>query len=110
MLRNNRKGVFTARRRELPQSVPPGARDFDNDGRTDLACGTRQFLNRTQTGNAWIGVTIVGVKNLKIAVGSEIEVKAGSQYQKKLYHGTPLIFGLGSRSRPIRSGSPGRTV
>ena len=30
------------------QNVPLECRDFDNDGRMDLACGTKQFLNRTQ--------------------------------------------------------------
>ena len=44
-------------------------------------------------------MTIVGVKNIKTAVGSEIEVKAGTRYQKKIYDGVPLVFGLGSEKQ-----------
>ena len=99
-LRNNSKGAFTARQTDLPSECASwSVEDFDNDGRADLACGTKQFLNRTQTTNAWIGVTIVGIKNIKTAVGSEIEVKAGPRYQKKLYTGAPLMFGLGSEKQ-----------
>ncbi len=34
------------------------------------------------------------MKNTKLAYGSKIEVKAGSQYQKQTYRGMPLYFGL----------------
>ena len=43
-------------------------------------------------------VGLEGVKNLKLAPGAEVEVKAGSSYQKKLYRGVPLHFGLGSQA------------
>jgi Tfp pilus assembly protein PilF len=100
VLRNNGKGVFTGRQTDLPSECAAwGVGDFDNDGRTDLACGTKQFLNRTQTTNAWISVAIAGIKNIKSAVGSEIEVKAGSRYQKRLYSGATLVFGLGSEKQ-----------
>jgi tetratricopeptide (TPR) repeat protein len=100
VLRNNGAGAFTARQTDLPAECPSwSVGDFDHDGRADLACGSKQFLNRTQTANAWIGVTIAGVKNIKNAAGSEIEVKAGSRYQKKLYQGAPLVFGLGSEKQ-----------
>jgi len=36
------------------------------------------------------------VKNSKLAAGAEVEVKAGSLYQKAEYAGIPLVFGLGS--------------
>jgi tetratricopeptide (TPR) repeat protein len=69
--------------------------DADKDGRTDLVCGSRQILNRTVTPHSWIGVTLQGVKNLKLAQGSEVEIKAGPRYQKLIYDGAPLVFGLG---------------
>jgi len=69
--------------------------DIDKDGRTDLVCGTRHLLNRNTTGHSWIGVNLQGVKNLKLAQGAEVEVKAGPRYQKAIYNGRPLTFGLG---------------
>lgn len=78
------------------------AADFDGDGRVDLASvgkdGKLQlFRNATETSNRWLAVRLEGVKNLKLAPGAEIEVKAGRSYQKKLYSGTPVVFGLGGR-------------
>ncbi len=77
--------------------------DFDADGRLDLATvgGDGQLvllLNRTETGHHWLRVSLEGVKNLRLAPGAEVEVKAGSRYQKKIYQGTPLHFGLGERA------------
>ena len=43
-------------------------------------------------------MNLTGVNNIKSGVGAEVEVKAGSRYQKKLYNGSPLTFGLGPRS------------
>src|SRR5437016_10801633 len=31
---------------------------------------------------------------MKLAPGATVEVKAGASYQKKIYHGVPLLFGL----------------
>ena len=45
----------------------------------------------------WIRVELKGVKNLSLALGAEVEVKAGSHYQKKSYQGSPLTFRLGDR-------------
>ena len=75
--------------------------DFDGDGRVDLAAVSGDgrltlLMNRTESANRWLSVGLEGVKNLKLAPGAEIEVKAGSRYQKKIYRGTPLHFGLGS--------------
>lgn len=79
------------------------AADFDGDGREDLAVAgkdgvLRRLLNRTKTGHRWLRIGLEGVKNLKLAPGAEVEVKAGASYQKKVYHGFPLTFGLGPRS------------
>lgn len=77
--------------------------DFDSDGKVDLAAvgkdGTlRLFRDATPTDNHWLAVSLEGVKNLKLAPGSEVEVKAGKIYQKKLYKGVPLVFGLGGQT------------
>jgi hypothetical protein len=74
--------------------------DFDSDGRTDIAAvasdGSIHVLrNQTETKNQWLRVALSGVKNLKTAVGTEVEVKSGTHYQKKMYDGVPLVFGLG---------------
>ena len=39
------------------------------------------------------------MKNLKLAPGAEVEVKAGEHYQKKIYEGVPLVFGLGGHKQ-----------
>ena len=78
------------------------ALDYDQDGDLDLvgwdADGVlRHWRNDTATGNRWVKLVFNGVKNLKLAPGAEIEVKAGFSYQKKIYYGLPLHFGLGGR-------------
>ena len=80
------------------------AADFDNDGRTDLAWVNEQgrlvrALNRTESKWNWLRVTLAGIKNLKLAPGAEVEVKAGLLYQKQTYRGLPLLFGL--RGEPL---------
>ncbi|MBP1775425.1 MAG: Tetratricopeptide 2 repeat protein, partial [candidate division NC10 bacterium] len=77
--------------------------DFDGDGRADLAAvakdGSLHLLtNQTVTKNQSLRVALNGVKNLRTAVGAEVEVKAGDHYQKRIYAGTPLLFGLGPRA------------
>jgi len=73
--------------------------DFDGDGQEDLAAVSEDgsltvLTNRTVTENRWLSISLEGVKNLVLAPGSEVEVKAGRRYQKKIYEGTPLLFGL----------------
>jgi tetratricopeptide (TPR) repeat protein len=86
---------------------PPGdgaiaivSADFDEDGREDLALvrpdGSLEVLrNQTDTHNGWISVRLAGVKNMRMAPQTQVEVKAGGYYQKKTYIGTPLHFGTG---------------
>ena len=47
-----------------------------------------------QSPPTWIGVRLEGVRNLKLAQGSYVEVKAGQIYWRKRYDGEPLIFDL----------------
>ena len=73
--------------------------DFDGDGRVDLAIvtadGSVELLkNETPISNHSLRVRLEGVKNLKIPIGAVVEVKAGAWYQKRIYDGTPLLFGL----------------
>jgi tetratricopeptide (TPR) repeat protein len=79
------------------------AADVNLDGRIDVFCaggGTLSILtNQTATKNNWIRVRLIGVKAMKLAAGSEVEVKAGARYQKQLYDGTPLHFGLGRETQ-----------
>jgi Flp pilus assembly protein TadD len=79
------------------------AADFDGDGRLDVAsvdgAGVLRLLaNRTETKNRWLTVALEGAKNLKLAPGAEVELRAGASYQKKSYRGLPLLFGLGGRA------------
>ncbi len=104
VFRNRGLGELAAGR--LPGGWPAtpvalGAADFDADGRVDLAMVNDRgelvvLSNRGRVGDHWLRVGLEGVKNLKLAPGAEVEVKAGSRYQKSIYHGVPLHFGLGS--------------
>lgn len=85
----------------------PGAwagADFNRDGLTDLAAvepdgSIHLRINHTATKNRWLEVALNGVKNLILAPGTEVELKAGSHYQKQVYAGVPLVFGLGDREQ-----------
>ncbi len=97
------------------RSAPPGklmdfspvalaAADFNGDGKPDLAAVARDgsvhlLTNQSAPKNQWTRVLLNGVKKLKLAPGAEVEVKAGTHYQKKIYEGVPLLFGLGTESR-----------
>lgn len=52
---------------------------------------------RAPAGSKSITIALTGVKNLKLAYGAEVEVKAGASYQKKMYDGVPIAFDLGGR-------------
>ncbi len=79
------------------------AADLDGDGRTDLAAidgagVVRVLTNATETSNHWLRIGLTGVKNPRLAHGAEIEVKADTLYQKRLYDGVPIVVGLGDRT------------
>lgn len=76
------------------------AADFNGDGWTDLAGvaedgSVHTWLNRTNGANGWLAVSLSGLKNLKLATGTEVEVKSGAMYQKTMYQGVPMVVGLG---------------
>ncbi len=76
--------------------------DFDGQGRLARAHVDKDgalMLDHDITPNYgnWIEIALVGVKNLKSAVGAKVEVKAGTLYEKQTYEGLPLVFRLGSR-------------
>ena len=81
--------------------VAVAAADFDRDGREDLAVvrgdGLLAVLHNVSPAGRWLEVTLTGVRNPKLAEDARVEVKAGAVYQKKLYRGTPLLFGLRGR-------------
>lgn len=73
--------------------------DFNADGLNDEArigdAGALELaLNATMPKPNWLRVQLLGVKNLKLAYGAEVEVKAGELYDKKIYDGVPLSFDL----------------
>ena len=83
----------------LGSAVAAAAADFNGDGRVDVAViradGSLHVLrNQTATKNAWLTVRLAGVKNLALASQAHVEVKAGPLYQKRIYDGVPLTFGL----------------
>lgn len=84
----------------MGKAVRWAAADFNSDGRMDLAAvrpdgSIHLLLNQASTQNHWLAVSLEGVKNLKRPPGAEVEVKAGPLYQKLIYEGAPLLFGLG---------------
>ncbi|HLQ50070.1 MAG TPA: hypothetical protein VK129_01150, partial [Terriglobales bacterium] len=88
-----------ARAESLLRGVTGVQADFDGDGRVDLAVVTQDgsvelLKNDTVTTNHFLQVQLQGVKNLKLAAGAVVEVKAGAWYQKRTYAGVPLVFGL----------------
>jgi tetratricopeptide (TPR) repeat protein len=88
----------------LPDGVAWATADFDSDGRADLAAvardGTvRVVFNRTASGNNYFSMSLEGMKNMKSAAATEVEIKAGDFYDKRLYQGVPLLFGVGKSGR-----------
>ncbi len=85
--------------------------DFDNDGDTDVLLtvnGASPLLVRNEGGNQnnWIKVRIQGTNSNKSGIGTKVEVKSGTLWQKvEVSGGTgylsqsppEVIFGLGTR-------------
>ena len=100
IVRNQAAGRFAAPGSPaLAGAVAITTADFDNDGRLDAAGiaadGTLHLLrNDSAVSNKWVRVALNGVKNLKLAPSAIVEVKAGARYQKQMYAGAPLHFGI----------------
>ena len=100
VFRNNGRGKFLRSTTEtIPSAVAMVEADFNNDGRPDLAVITPEgnvelAANDTATSSHFLKVRLEGVKNLKQPQGAVVEVKAGAWYQKRIYAGLPLLFGL----------------
>ena len=98
--RNDGRGGFQRSASQIiPDNVAMAAADFDGTGHTDLALvssdGALELAkNDTGTSNHFLRVQLEGMKNLKLAPGAVVEVKAGAWYQKRAYTGVPLLFGL----------------
>jgi tetratricopeptide (TPR) repeat protein len=99
VFRNQGLEQFAENKTTIGDAVKLATVDFDNDGKNDLAAvltdGTLEILhNESETSNGWLRASLLGVKNLKLAYGSKIELKAGAHYQKRMYLGTPIVFGM----------------
>jgi len=72
--------------------------DFDADGRVGAVAvandGGVYFIRNETPRRAYLRVQLEGVKNPKLAPGTEVEVKAGLIYEKQMYAGVPLVFDL----------------
>ncbi len=94
----NLGGKFAPAKQEFGDGVAWTRGDFDADAKMDLAGvyadgSIHQLHNTTATNNSWVRIKIAGVKNMVLAPGAEVEVKAGPLYQKRTYEGLPLLFG-----------------
>ncbi len=85
---NDRNGKLEIHAREFTPV------DLNGDGEIDLVNAERVQLNRTTPKPNYIIVQLSGIKNLKLAQGAEVEVKASTLYQKQVYDGVPLTFDL----------------
>jgi hypothetical protein len=86
---------------EIPAAVAAAASDFSGDSRADVALiaadGSLHLLrNATETKNHWLVAGLNGIKNIKLAPLAKVEIKTGSSYQKRIYNGVPLLFGVDS--------------
>ncbi len=78
-------------------AISPVRADFNGDNREDYARilpdGSLHLHTNASPAQAWANVRIQGVKNLKNAAGSTVEMKSGAFYDKRIYQGVPLSFG-----------------
>jgi tetratricopeptide (TPR) repeat protein len=86
---------------EIPAAAASVEADFEAGGRPDVALiavdGTLHLLrNETPLRSNWLRVELTGIKNPQLAPGAKVEVKTGLSYQKRIYRGVPLLFGLDS--------------
>jgi Flp pilus assembly protein TadD len=68
--------------------------DLTGHGGIDLVTAEGVKIDKTNPRPNYLTVRIDGVKNLKLAQGAEVEIKAGTLYQKQVYEGVPLTFDI----------------
>jgi hypothetical protein len=56
--------------------------------------GNVHRVEATRDSERWMILELNGIKSVKTAIGATVEVKAGATYQKKIYEGIPLWFGV----------------
>jgi hypothetical protein len=93
---------------DFPGAVPGIAAlavgDLDADGRQDLVVlgedgVLRRMDNRSEPTGHFVAVSLEGRKNLPLSPQAIVEIKAARHYQKQIYRGRPLHFGLGAEDR-----------
>ncbi len=99
VMRNLGAGRFAKADVKVATALSLVAADFDLDGHEDIAAITGSgeaqiWRNEAAGAQTWLRARLAGVKNMKLSPGAEVEVKAGSRYQKQIYNGVPLHFGL----------------
>jgi enediyne biosynthesis protein E4 len=107
LFRNNGNFSFTnvAARAGPSFSVPSAHRgaafgDFNNDGRVDVVIvvlngKTELFLNRSQNGNHWLLINLVGTKGNRDGLGARIKLTTGNGVQ---YNHATTAVGYNSSS------------
>jgi len=76
--------------------------DFNDHGRPDQATisdGKLHVLLNRSAPQRFLRIRLTGIKNLKLAEDSIVEVKAGAGYWKQTYRGVPLLFPVGAEQK-----------
>lgn len=101
VFRNVKGNPFSASNlTETAQAAALAKADVDADGRVDIAVLKKDgavalLVNQTPSSFGWMRARLLGVKNLKLAFGAKVEIKSGTLYQKQIYTGMSLDFGMG---------------
>ena len=85
-----------------PAETAPIGVDFSGNGRLDSAIVEKTGAlviehDVTPDYGNWIEVALIGLKNIKSAIGSKVEIKAGTRYEKQVYNGSRLVFRIGDQ-------------